>query len=128
MVGGIGNHLRQFALYALSGCTAMLMDFGSYFLMLHLHTWYIVASLISGCVGFFTAFLLQKYVVFKRNDDFLRHLRRYFCVDMGNNLVTTGLLYVLVQHLFLDPRPARLIAIAPVVLWNFLIYKMFVYV
>ncbi len=121
-------HLGQFSLYALSGGTSAVADFGSYFFFLHVHVWYVAASLMSGIIGFFTAFLLHKYVVFRKNDDFLKHLRRYFCVELTNNLITTGLLFVLVHELMIDPRPARFIAIAPVILWNFFVYKMFVYV
>lgn len=121
-------HARKFSLYFVSGCGAAVMDIGSYFVMLYFDVWYIFASIVSGVLGFFTAFLLHKYVVFQRGDMFLKHLLRYFIVDMINLGIITLLLYGLVDYIGIDPGIAKFIALAPVVLWNFFVYKFFVYV
>ncbi len=121
-------HLTRFALYIISGCSAAAADIGSYILMINISVWYIYASIISGIIGFLTAFLLHKYVVFKEKNTFMRHLGRYFVVDMINLSIVTGLLYVLVDLWSIDPMPAKFIALAPVVLWNFFVYKFVVYV
>lgn len=121
-------HLTKFAVYIFSGCTAAAVDFGTYFLLLHFGVWYVLASVAGGVLGFFTAFLMHKFVVFQKRDDFLRHLGRYFAVDMVNTLVVTGLLYLLVDIGDIDAGPAKFIAIAPMVLWNFFVYKFVVYV
>jgi len=121
-------HLTKFTLYVLSGGTAAVADLGSYFLLLSLGTWYIAASVASGIIGFFTAFLLHKYVVFRKRRAFMSHLGRYFVVDMINLAIITGFLYLLVGQGGMDPRPAKFVALAPVVLWNFFVYKFVVYV
>lgn len=121
-------HLFKFSLYFMSGCVAAVADIGSYFLLLYLGMWYIAASVVSGVVGFFTTFLLNKYMVFQKRQLFLHHLWRFFFVDMANLTFITGFLYVLVDFLGMDPRPAKFVAIAPVVLWNFFVYKFVVYV
>ena len=109
-------HLTRFALYIFSGCSAAVA------------VWYIYASIISGVIGFITAFLLHKYIVFQKKEAFMRHLGRYFVVDMINLSIVTGLLYVLVDLWSMDPMPAKFVALAPVVLWNFFVYKFVVYV
>ena len=121
-------HIGTFAKYILSGSAAAVADIGSYFLLYSLGIWYIAASVISGVLGFSTAFLLHKYVVFGKRASFLRHLAKYFTVDMINLAITTGFLYILVDMMEFDPRPAKLVALIPVVLWNFFLYKFVVYV
>ena len=121
-------HLTRFALYIFSGCSAAVADIGSYMLMININVWFIYASIISGVIGFITAFLLHKYIVFQKKEAFMRHLGRYFVVDMINLSIVTGLLYVLVDLWSMDPMPAKFVALAPVVLWNFFVYKFVVYV
>ncbi|MDD5751782.1 MAG: GtrA family protein [Candidatus Peribacteraceae bacterium] len=121
-------HLAKFTLYVLSGCAAAAADLGAYFLLLALGEWYIAASVIGGVVGFCTAFLLHKYVVFQKRQAFMNHLGRYFLVDMLNLAIITGFLYLLVDGAGMDPRPAKFVALAPVVLWNYFVYKFAVYV
>ncbi|MDD3897304.1 MAG: GtrA family protein [Candidatus Peribacteraceae bacterium] len=121
-------HATKFALYSLSGSTAAVADLGSYFLMLRLGVWYLAASVVSGVVGFFTAFLLHKYFVYRKRSAFMKHLLRYFVVDMMNLVVINSFLFVLVDVWDMDPRPAKFVALAPVVLWNFFVYKFAVYV
>ena len=128
MLNRLKPHIGQFSLYVLGGFGALGADLSSYYCMLYFGVWYVAASLISGFVGFCTAFLLHKYVVFRKRDDFLRHLGKYFLVDVVNNVVTTGFLYTLVHYFSVDPHPAKIFAIAPMICWNFLLYKFFVYV
>ncbi len=121
-------HIRQYAKYLACGGTAAVVDFGIYFLLLRLDVWYPIANVIGGVLGFFTLFLLHKYVVFQKRDSFLRHLKRYFAVDMVNLFIITILLYFLVDMGGLDERLAKFVAFAPVVLWNFFVYKFLVYI
>ena len=122
------RHLGQFSLYVLSGGTAAVVDFGSYAIFIRLGVWYLAASVISSTLGFFTTFLLNKYAVFRRGNDFLRHLGRFFIVDMANTAASTGVLYLLVDSMGVEKQLAKLIAMGMVVLWNFFVYKFLVYV
>jgi putative flippase GtrA len=121
-------HFRKFTLYVLSGFGAAIADLGSYFILLHFEVWYIAASVISGIFGFAAAFLLHKYIVFQKNDAFFKHLLRYFFVDMINLGIITLILYGLVEYIGMDAGVAKFVALAPVVMWNFFVYKFFVYV
>lgn len=121
-------HLTRFAVYVFSGCIAAVADIGSYFLLLHFGAWYITANIIGGIAGFCTAFLMNKFIVFQKKNDFLKHLGRYFVVDMINLVIITAVLYILVDSVGIDEGAAKFIALAPMVLWNFFVYKFVVYV
>lgn len=121
------RHLPQFSLYVLSGGTAAIVDFGSYAILLHFGVWYIIATVVSGILGFFTTFLMNKYVAFRKKSDFMRHLARFFIVDMANILVGVIVLYMLVDGLGIEKQVAKLLTMGMVVLWNFLLYKFYVY-
>jgi len=122
------KHLGQFALYIVSGSAAAVMDLGSYLLFLHLDIWYLAASVMSSVLGFITAFLLHKYIVFKKTESFKKHLGRYFVVDIINTIVSTLLLFAFVEWFGIGEEIAKVIAMGSVVLWNFFIYKFVVYV
>lgn len=123
----IRPHLGQFALYVLSGGTAAVVDFGSYAVLIRLGVWYVGATVVSGVLGFFTTFLMNKYLAFKKRNDFMRHLLRFFIVDMANIIVGAAALYGLVDGLGMDKQIAKLLTMGMVVLWNFFLYKFFVY-
>jgi len=71
---------------------------------------------------------MNKYVAFKKKNDFLRHLFRFFIVDMANILVGAIVLYGLVDGLGMEKQVAKILTMGMVVLWNYFIYKFFVYV
>ena len=120
-------HLRTFAMYLFSGGTAAVFDVGSYLLLLYSGVWFIAANVIAGVIGFFAAFLMHKFVVFQKQDNFLKHLGRFFIVDMSNLAIMTGLLYLLVDMAGIDASIAKFLVLAPMVLWNFFVYKFLVY-
>lgn len=122
------RHLPQFSLYVLSGGTAAVVDFGSFTILIHLGVWYIAATIVSGTLGFFTTFLMNKFIAFKKQKDFFRHLIRFVIVDAVNIIVGALALYGLVEGPGMDKQVAKLITMGMVVLWNFYIYKFFVYV
>lgn len=128
LITALRRHLPQFSLYVLSGGTAAVVDFGSYALLLHLGIWYVTATMASGTLGFITTFLMNKFVAFRKNADFWKHLVRFAIVDGANILVGTIVLYGLVEGLGMEKQMAKLIVMGMVVCWNFLLYKFFVYV
>lgn len=115
-------------LYLASGATAAVADAGSYFLLLHFGTWYITASIVGNILGFCTAFLCHKYFVFKKRESFFEHLQRYFMVDVIGTLLSTLLLFALVEHTVLGKEVSKFVSMGSVAAWNFFLYKFFVYV
>jgi putative flippase GtrA len=124
----IHPHLTLFALYVVSGSTAAVMDFGSYFLLIHMGIWYIAASTIGSILGFWTAFLCHKYFVFKKRQAFFKHLGRYCMVEVLSTGLSLAILYGFVEYTSVGEEYGKIISMGSVVLWNFFLYKLFVYV
>lgn len=124
----IKPHLSQIGLYLLSGGITALLDFGSYFFLLWMGTWYVTANLASNVLGFLGAFLLHKYVVFQKNGMLLHHFCRY-CVLNGVNFAVQFLfLVLLVEQLGMDQSTAKIVSWILSSLGNFFLYKFLVYV
>ncbi|OGJ57748.1 hypothetical protein A3H22_02255 [Candidatus Peribacteria bacterium RIFCSPLOWO2_12_FULL_55_15] len=124
----IKPHLSQIGLYLLSGSITALLDFGSYFFLLRMGTWYVTANIVSNAIGFLGAFLLHKYVVFQKNGMVFHHFCRY-CVLNGINVVVQFLfLIVLVETLGMNESTAKFVSWFLSSLGNFFLYKFLVYV
>jgi putative flippase GtrA len=125
----IRPHIGQFALYIVSGLTAAAVDLGSFLLLFQIiGIWYVTASVVGSILGFCTAFLCHKYFVFKKKKEFMKHLGRYFVVDMVSTALATLILFGLVEHLYLPEESAKVLSMGSVILWNYFLYKFFVYV
>ncbi len=122
------NMFGQFLRYLLSGGTAFVLDFGSYFLLLNVGVWYVTANVVGNILGSFGAFLLHKYLVFEKKDKTAEHFVRYCIMNLVNAAAQTILLYMLVEYARLDEGDAKFLSWAITTFWNFFLYKFFVYV
>lgn len=104
------------------------MEIGVYLLLLHWGVWYIAASVIAFVLSYITAFFLHKYIVFKKPDDFFKHLKRHLTVEGFNVIATNVLLFVLVEYTPLGEEWSKLITMGLGVMWNFVLFKFLVFV
>ncbi len=119
---------HQFLLYLFTGGSAAAIDIGLFFMLHRLGFFYITASVISGVIGFISAFLLHKYIAFQKHEKIGNHFVRYCILGLLNLCAMTFILYVCVQYLHIPKDIAKIISNASVVLWNFFLYKFLVYV
>lgn len=119
---------RQFTLYLLSGGTALLLALGVYYVLLRIGIWYISASLISDAVGFLSAFVFHKYMVFLKRENTAQQMMRYTISQIANAALQTLLIYIFVEYAMVEEFSAKIAAIALSVIWNFFVYKFLVYV
>ncbi len=122
------RHAHQIFLYLLSGGTGALVEIGTYLVLLHWRVWYITASIIAFVLSYITAFFLHKYIVFKKPDDFLRHLKRHLTVEGFTFLVTNLLLFVLVEYTQLGEEWSKILTMGLGAVWNFMLFKFLVFV
>ena len=122
------HHARQILLYLLSGGTSALVELGSYLVLLHWRIWYIAASVIAFFLSYITAFFLHKYLVFKKPEDFFKHLKRHLTVEGFNVLATNALLYILVEHTPIGEEWGKLVTMGIGAAWNFVLFKFLVFV
>lgn len=128
MISKIRPHIGQFARYIVSGGLAFVADYGSYVLMLHAGMWYVTANIWSNVIGFFATFFLHKCITFRGKGDPFNHFARYCVMTAVSVAGQTAVLYALVEMGGLGEELAKVISMGVVVLWNFFLYKFFVYV
>lgn len=122
-------HYRQFLRYLLSGGMAFVLDFGTFKLLMYVFdVWYVGASFAGSVVGFFAAFTFHKYIVFQKHKQTTSQFIRYCLLQLFNAIAQTVLVYVFVEYLGVPPELGKVMSIACSVLWNFVLYKLFVYV
>lgn len=120
--------MNQIFLYILSGLLANLIDILGFYGLYHMGVWYVLASFMSGAVGFVSAFVLQKYVVFQKRQNGTRHFTRYCILGAFNIIAISVILYCCVEYLSLSKEIAKIIANGGMASWNFLIMKRLIYV
>ena len=119
---------REFIRYVACGVTANAIDIGGYLLLLYLGVWYLGASITSGILGFISAFVLQKYVVFRKKERAPEHFLRYVLQWLFNIAATSLVLFICVEWIGIPEEIAKFISNGSQVLWNFFLLKFLVYV
>lgn len=122
------HHAQQLVLYAVSGGTSAVVELGVYLLLIRWGVWYIAASVVAFLLSYITAFLFHKYIVFKKNDDFFKHLKRHLAVEGFNLIATNVLLFVLVERTSLGEEWSKILTMGLGATWNFLLFKFLVFV
>jgi putative flippase GtrA len=121
------SHARQFVLYLVTGSTAVGVDAAGTWVLIHLHVYYVLASLIAGTVSFLLAFLLHKYIAFNATGNTAQQLVRYCILGVWNIIAQNLFLILFVEHFGMEPIHGKILAMAILVLWNFFFYRFFVY-
>lgn len=117
----------QFLRYLVGGGSAAASELLSYKILLLSSVAYYIAAPLSGIVGIVVAFLLQKYFVFQKRKDVLRHSIRYGILTLWNLFAQWVLVITFVEYAGLTPMIAKILGIGCTVSWNFFLYKFFVY-
>jgi glycosyltransferase involved in cell wall biosynthesis len=118
----------QFLRYLLSGGTAAAAQLLTFRFLLFLDIWYLLATPLSSIVGIVAAFVLHKYLVFRKREGTMSHAIRFAILTIWNIIAQTGIVYVCVEWFGIGPMWAQIVGIAIVVSWNFFLYKFLVYV
>ena len=145
----IKHHLPQFLTYLGSGFTAAGCELGSYKLLLMLlgREQYLAAAVLSSFIGLFMAFVLHKYVVFKKKERVINHAIRYVILQTWNIVAQAIIVYLIVDaagalpavqaifasdalvgHFMSLEMFAKIAGIGTTVSWNFFLYKFLVYI
>lgn len=127
MYAKIRPHLPQFLRYLGSGGTAAALEIGSYQLMLIAGIWYQIAAPLSGFIGLLTAFLGHKYIVFQKKEETAQHAWRFIVLQLINLVIQSLLVIMFVEVFGVHELWAKILGIGCTVMWNFFLYKFFVY-
>jgi putative flippase GtrA len=118
----------QFLRYLLSGGTAAACELTTNWAMLHLGVYYMTSTIVSGLVGIVVAFLMQKYVAFRKRGSMTKHTVRYVILTAWNLFAQAMIVFLLVEYAGTGPQVAKILGIGATVSWNFFLYKFLVYV
>ena len=123
---------RQFVKFSFVGSFVTTVDFTIYFSLTRLFTWWGEHFLYANALAFITAlsisFFANKLWTFK--NDHKSYTKKYIKFFISNLIAlsgTQGILYILVALLEITDVIAKPAAVGAVLLWNFTIYKFWVF-
>jgi putative flippase GtrA len=109
----------KFLLYCLCGGAGVASDYLVFFLLVTSGIWYQAANIAGYAAGTLVSFALNRAITFKVKDDVLRRLAMFLGVAACGYLCSAVLLWLLVAHLSIDARIAKLITLPFVVAIQF---------
>jgi len=110
---------RKFALYTICGGSGVLVDIATYTSLVLGGVDYQVANAAGYALGTLLSFFLNRHFTFKIYDNALRRMALFFLTAGIGYLISTALLWLLVEHLHLNPFSAKLITLAIVLVVQF---------
>jgi putative flippase GtrA len=131
----LNSALHQLFRYFLVGGAAFIVEFSSFALLIHvLQGKYDlqIAQTLSFCGGLITSFVGNKFITFNHAQKEYLHSHqvqfvKYVVLAIGNLLLTNTLIYLLVNHASLKPLIAKVLLMASVALWNYVIFKRYIF-
>ena len=120
--------MPQLIRYLISGGTAAGLQISSNQLLLWSGMWFFTAAKISGGIGLVAAFIGHKFFAFKKKQQTGKQVFRFAILQICNYFLQLVMVYFFVTKLHVHPSIANILGIGITVSWNFVIYKLFVYV
>jgi len=118
----------QFVHYVMVGGSAFAVEFLLYALCNELlGLKYYISNAIVYTLKFWMIFLLNRLFTFKSKGIFWRQAARYLALFCFNLALTSLLIYAFTDCLLVDKYISKLLVSCCVVLWNFPLYKHFIY-
>jgi len=119
---------QQFRRYFTVGCSGVVLDLASLYLLKTTIGLTPVVAVIINQIGMAAyIFLLNKYWVFGSSGAFTRQVTRYITLMIVNYGIAIGWMWFFNSYLGFNYLLMRLANIALATVWNFLLYRFFVY-
>lgn len=110
--------------YLAVGGTAFLIEYICFAVLNYATNWLVLANILSFTVGLATSFLLHRIWTFSSsgyNHSGRHQFTAYFILAVINLLLTSILISVLVNVLSINPLIAKLVCMALIVVWNYVL-------
>lgn len=118
----------SFCNYLVVGVIAFAVDYGLLWSALGLHLSYQLATVLGFCGGLLTNYMLCVAWVWRgTNATSVRDFALFAVIGMGGLLLTMLLMWLSVSFAHLDPRVAKPLIAAIVLVWNFGLRRLFVF-
>ena len=113
----------QFLKFGLVGVSNTVVGFGVYYALYYCGIHYIIANLVSWLISVFNAFYWNNRYVFRSGSSWWKTLVRTYISYGASLLVSTFMMFALVEFLHLSPVIAPVICLLVTVPLNFLLNK-----
>lgn len=118
------KRFRNLILYGIIGCGSAALDFMLYTFLLMVLGWhYLLANCISVLAGITTSFTLNRNYNFKVKDQTTRRFSIFLTVGLCGMLMSNFILWGCISQLSMNKVISKLLSIALVVFFQFLINK-----
>lgn len=121
------DNLIQFFKFGLVGLSNTAVGFGIYYILFFCGVNYLIANIVSWLVSVFNAFYWNNKYVFRSGSGWWKTLFRTYISYGASLLVSTLLMYVLVEFLQVSPVIAPLLCLLVTVPLNFLLNKLWAF-
>jgi len=119
---------EQFLKYLIVGFVSFVSEYGFFaFLFLFLKLNELIANTIALGTIFWLNFLLNKFWSFKSKGNIARQAILYFILFVFNMSFSNVFIYLSSEVFNIYPLVSKIIAMALIVIWNFLLYKYIIY-
>lgn len=121
--------IRQFVKFSIVGVSNTVVDFGTYVALTRLgKVHFIGANVVAFLLAATWSYIWNRKWTFRSADARIRQQYVKFLIVAGVGLgLTTGILYALVTYVGMMDIPAKVIAIGVVLIWNFLINRLWTF-
>lgn len=111
--------LRKLVLYAICGGSGVVLDFGAYALLVAGGVWYQIANIVGYALGTCLSFFLNRAITFGVKDAPVRRFLSFMSVAAFGYLVSSGLLWMLVELARVDAILAKILTLVAVLVIQF---------
>jgi putative flippase GtrA len=115
---------RHFLLYSIIGVSGVFIDFFSYGAMV---SWtsisYLLANIVSTTLGICNNFIWNAWFNFRKTDNIKNRFFTFYFVGMLGLLLSTVILYILVQYFSIQELVAKMVTIVFVVIVQYSLNK-----
>lgn len=117
------NSLIQFVKFGLVGVSNTIVGFGVYYLLYYCGVYYLIANIASWLISVFNAFYWNNKYVFQSGSSWWKTLLRTYISYGASLIVSTLMMYVLVEFIHVSPVIAPVICLIITIPLNFLLNK-----
>ena len=117
------NSLIQFIKFGLVGVSNTIVGFSVYYLLYYCGVHYLISNILSWLISVFNAFYWNNKYVFQAGNNWWQTLFRTYISYGASLLVSTLLMYVLVDFIHVSPVIAPIICLLITIPLNFVLNK-----
>lgn len=117
------NAVNEVLKYGFVGVLNTIVGYGTYFILIKLNIYYILASIISQIIGMTHSYIWNKYFTFRSKKRSLKEIIRFTCVALSTYFINLFLLMFFVEIYHMDKAFSGFLSILVVTCLSFLGHK-----